>query len=68
MGKDLLEFHGDYIRVRNATKKGYLNAVEGDCIDMSYPDSRTRRGRVQHGICHTITCNPQLYVVTRRRK
>lgn len=68
MVKELLEFHDNYIRVRNATKKGYMDAFEGDCIDLSYPESKTRRGRVQKGICHTITCSPELYVVTKRHK
>lgn len=33
--------------VKNATKQGYLEATEGDGIDLAYPSSQTRRGRVQ---------------------
>ena len=34
------------ILVNNGTKKGYDEAIEGDSINISYPDSKTRRGRV----------------------
>lgn len=32
--------------VREATKKGYAVAEEGDSVDLSFPNSTTRRGRV----------------------
>lgn len=35
------------VLINNATKQGYLEATEGDGIDLAYPDSSTRRGRVQ---------------------
>ncbi|WP_301389656.1 DNA cytosine methyltransferase [Enterococcus entomosocium] len=35
------------ILIKNATKQGYLEAYEGDDIDLAYPNSSTRRGRVQ---------------------
>lgn len=35
------------ILIKNATKQGYLEATEGDGIDLAYPNSQTRRGRVQ---------------------
>ncbi|CRR01819.1 DNA cytosine methyltransferase [Streptococcus equi] len=40
---------------KNATKKGYLVADDGDGIDTAYPDSKTRKGRVQKNMSHTIT-------------
>ena len=43
------------ILVKNATKKGYLEAKEGDCIDLCQPGSQTRRGRVQKQKAQTIT-------------
>lgn len=43
------------ILIKNATKKGYLIADNGDGIDTAYPDSKTRRGRVQKNMSHTIT-------------
>ncbi len=32
--------------IPEATKKGYAIAEEGDSVDLSYPNSKTRRGRV----------------------
>lgn len=40
--------------IKNATKKGYLEAYDGDAIDCSFAKSDTRRGRVQHGISQTL--------------
>lgn len=42
------------VLIKNATKQGYLEATEGDGIDLAYPDSTTRRGRVQK------ECSPTL--------
>ena len=45
------------ILVKQATKKGYTECVEGGVADLSYPSSATRRGRVQEGgnVCPTLT-------------
>ena len=32
--------------VKEATKKGYAEAVEGDSVNIGQPNSKTRRGRV----------------------
>lgn len=32
-------------RVKEATKQGYTDIKPGDCVDMSMPNSKTRRGR-----------------------
>ena len=42
------------IAIKTANKKGYDLAKNGDGIDLSYPSSTTRRGRVGHGVCKTI--------------
>ena len=42
------------LKIKNATKKGYLIADDGDGIDTAYPDSKTRRGRVQSGLSQTL--------------
>lgn len=55
--------NGGRIPIKNATTKGYLLAYDGDGIDLSYPKSKTRRGRVQSQMAHTITTNPHLGVV-----
>lgn len=46
------ECEGMKIYVNN--KKGYDIAHNGDAIDFSYPSSKTRRGRVGHGVCQTL--------------
>lgn len=38
--------HGVMIRVCEATKKGYAEATVGDYVNLEFPNSKTRRGRV----------------------
>ena len=49
------ETNGGGLLIKNATKQGYLEADNGDGIDIS---SRmdTHRGTVQKGSCQTLTC------------
>lgn len=54
---------GIKILIKNATKKGYLIAEDGDGIDLAYPESKTRRGRVQKNMAHTITTDDSKCVV-----
>ncbi len=42
------------VAIRTANKKGYDMATDGDGIDLAYPESATRRGRVGHGVAKTI--------------
>lgn len=49
--------------VREATKKGYAEAVEGDSINLEQPNSKTRRGRVGYGVAQTLTTSPHQAVV-----
>lgn len=44
--------HG--IAIREATKKGYAVACEGDAVNIQFPDSKTRRGRVGRQIANTL--------------
>lgn len=37
------------LRIPQATKQGYVEVMPGSLFDMSYPESKTRRGRVQEG-------------------
>ena len=37
------------IKIKNATKKGYIEIIEGGVLDLSFPESETRRGRVIDG-------------------
>ena len=52
----------NFIKIKNATKKGYLEATDGDGIDLSQPNSTTRRGRVQKEKRQTITTQNNLGV------
>ena len=33
------------LTIKEATKKGYTTIEDGDCFDMTFPNSKTRRGR-----------------------
>lgn len=55
------------ILIKNATKQGYLEAENGDGIDLGYPNSKTRRGRVQKGCSQTLTTSDQLGVLDNYR-
>tara|TARA_R110000787_G_scaffold8098_1_gene27094 strand:+ start:183 stop:1064 length:882 start_codon:yes stop_codon:yes gene_type:complete len=47
------------IKIKNATKKGFLIAKEGDSVNLEVPTSKTRRGRVGIGKTNTLNtaCN-----------
>ena len=47
------------VEVKEATKKGYAVAHEGDSINLSMPDSKTRRGRIGGAVAQTLdtSCN-----------
>ena len=44
--------HG--IAIREATKQGYAIAEQGDSVNVSYPSSKTRRGRVGKQVAQTL--------------
>ena len=44
----------NYVAIRTANKKGYDLATEGDSINLQFPNSTTRRGRVGHGVSQTL--------------
>lgn len=52
-----------YIEVKEATKKGYTEAYPGDSVNLAYPESKTRRGRVGKGISQTLTTSDNMGVV-----
>ena len=47
------------LKVKSATSQGYEEATEGDSINLSQPNSETRRGRVGKGKAQTLetSCN-----------
>lgn len=52
------------IMIKNATKKGYIEAQDGDSVNLAYPDSETRRGRVGNQVSQTLQCTDNMGVVT----
>lgn len=44
--------HG--IAIKEATKKGYAEAMEGDSVNTSFPNNKTRRGRVGKQVAQTL--------------
>lgn len=55
--------HVPKIAIKNATKTGYQMAEIGDGIDLAYPNSQTRRGRVQPQQSNTLTTSDNLGVL-----
>ncbi len=45
--------------IKEGTKKGYSKAEPGDGVNLSYPGSGNKRGRVGKGVSQTLTCQPQ---------
>lgn len=53
----------NYVAIRTANKQGYDLAKDGDGIDLAYPHSETRRGRVGHGVSKTLACSDTMGVL-----
>ena len=51
------------LKIKSATKQGYEVAEEGDSINFSNPDSKTRRGRVGKGKAQTLDTGANQAVV-----
>jgi DNA (cytosine-5)-methyltransferase 1 len=52
------------VKVNVATKQGYEEAKPGDYVNITYPGSKTKRGRVGNGVAHTLTCGDGNAVIT----
>lgn len=52
------------LKIKEATKKGYAIAKPGDSVNVAYPDSKTRRGRVGKQMANTLLTNEEQAVVT----
>jgi len=52
------------IKIKEATKQGYAIAEQGDSINFSVPNSKTRRGRVGKQVAQTLdtSCNQAVVV------
>lgn len=57
----------DYVLVRQATTDGVIPVKVGGVADFSYPNSKTRRGRVQDNgdTCPTLTCETNICRIER---
>lgn len=53
------DIHGVGIEIKEATKQGYAVAHPGDSINLTMPNSKTRRGRVGGAVAQTLDtqCN-----------
>lgn len=52
------------VMVKEATKKGYDIATVGDSINISQPNSKTRRGRVGYGVANTLVTGSEQATLT----
>ena len=58
----------DTIKITSATSKGYEEATDGDSINLEFPESKTRRGRVGKGVAQTLDtrCNQGIWIADYR--
>ena len=49
--------------IKEAIKKGYTEINEGDCFDLTFPNSKTRRGRNMKNKCNCLTAANYDYMV-----
>lgn len=54
----------NFVKVRSANKRGYDLATVGDSVNLQYPTSTTRRGRVGHGVSQTLQTSDSMGVIT----
>ena len=54
----------NYLCIRNATKKGFIEGYPNDGVNLEQPNSKTRRGRVQKDVMGTLQTNDQRGVIT----
>lgn len=61
--KKLISVVNEEVRISQATKQGYIVAENGDGINLSFPTSKTRRGRVVKKKSNTLDkqCNVCVY-------
>lgn len=62
--KQLFFTNNGKLYVKEATKIGYKLVEDGDCINVAFPNSKTRRGRVGKGVAKTLTTAPRQAVYT----
>ena len=60
--KTLFFYQDNQLCVREATKLGYKVVEEYDTINVEFPNSKTRRGRVGKKVCPTLTTSPRIAI------
>ena len=58
--KILCREEAPHLKIREATKLGYAKAIVGDSVNLAYPESTKRRGRVGKGISNTLTTSDNM--------
>lgn len=58
------------IKIKDGTSKGYAEVDAGGVIDMAFPNSKTRRGRVQEDgkVCGTLDTGSEHGIVESRKR
>ena len=56
------------LRIREATKQGYAEATVGDYVNLEFPNSKTRRGRVGRQVANTLLTSGNQGAVTENLK
>lgn len=51
-----------YLRVKEATKIGFIDIADSECVDLSYPTSKTRRGRLMKDKSNCLLRNNEYFV------
>ena len=64
IGMSNLIFKDDktYFRVKEATKIGFVDVGENEAVDLSYPESETRRGRLMKNKSNCLLRNNEYFV------
>ena len=58
----LIDVVNNEVRIKQATKKGYIVAESGDGVNLQFPTSKTRRGRVTKNRSATLDCGCDICV------
>jgi DNA (cytosine-5)-methyltransferase 3A len=61
--RNLVSCIGGEVRIRQAVKQGYIVAENGDGINLQFPASKTRRGRVIKQKSPTLDCSCEVCVL-----
>lgn len=51
-----------YLRVKEATKIGFVDVYESECVDLSFPTSKTRRGRLMKDKYNCLLRTNEYYI------